>query len=968
HADNRGQVYTYERWQGLFRSERLGVPTKKLDFPQNDFLVDKDLNCLFTDRQGITWLARGNEALHRFEAATGQRLPTLENPELGNRRLNAIHQDPHDDNRYWLATSKGLGCLYLAEERLEWWLPTEQEIALTGDVLANLLPTPDGRIWLSAGNYYNDRLGYFDVATERFHFYDYQPGDRVRNAGGRVKQLATSPDGTVWAAASQGLLVVRQDTTAPRLITRVGDVRVGVLEAVQTDAAGDVWFSSANQIGHYRPREEVLTMTTCSPIRQFGNAVSSRLPDGRLLFGGMGGLVAVDPGKEQGGIPDFPRIVFNELRVDGQARRTDVPLANLDNLQLHPRERTLGLRFAGLFFDRTKDIEYGYRLNGGSWEELGTDRSLSFTDLRPGDYLLELRASDGQSNWSPEPRRLSISVPALWHETSLARAAFAGLVLALLFFFGRFLVRRRLERQRHEQLVALDAFKSRLFTDLTHEFRTPLTLILGPARRLSERAKAVGDETLGREARRIGQQGRRLLGLINQLLDLRKLESGQLTVEREPTELDAFFAHLTESFHSGAETAGLTLKYFGATAGAESVKESVPTVLLDRDKQETILTNLLGNALKFTPKGGSVTVQLTTTDTDWQLSVSDTGPGIAPEQQAHIFERFHRAEEGAIGGTGIGLSLARELTTLLGGTISVDSTVGKGSCFTVSFPLLPAPVEAVSPTVVGVVDPIPEPDDSAGEGPTPVVLIVEDSRPVADYLAESLAGNYRVLVAHDGAEGLAVAFAEVPDLVISDVMMPRLNGLQLTARLKADARTSHLPVLLLTAKTAEEHRLEGLDRGADAYLSKPFNERELHLRLRNLLALRDRTAARLREELLATTSPPTLSAAPAEAAWLTQLREYIHARLDDPGLSGKDLEREVGMSRSQLHRKLQSVLGLSPTRLINQLRLEKAAEMLRAEEQTVSEVAYACGFKDPGYFSRKFKERFGTSPSSFPGP
>ncbi|MEM9261823.1 MAG: helix-turn-helix domain-containing protein, partial [Bacteroidota bacterium] len=230
---------------------------------------------------------------------------------------------------------------------------------------------------------------------------------------------------------------------------------------------------------------------------------------------------------------------------------------------------------------------------------------------------------------------------------------------------------------------------------------------------------------------------------------------------------------------------------------------------------------------------------------------------------------------------------------------------------------------------------------------------------------ESIQDHYRVLVANDGQAGLTTAITEIPDLVISDVMMPKLNGLQLTARIKADPRTSHLPVLLLTAKTTEEHRLEGLDRGADAYLSKPFNERELRLRLRNLLALRDATADRLRAQFVSSAAVTETDDASTETPWLNDLRAYIHQRLDDPQLSGKDLEKHLGMSRSQLHRKLQSVLGLSATKLINQLRLEVAAEQLRKGNTSVSEVAYACGFTDPGYFGRKFKERFGVSPGGY---
>ncbi|MEM9259089.1 MAG: two-component regulator propeller domain-containing protein, partial [Bacteroidota bacterium] len=532
HADNDGGLFAYRRWRGLYRSQRIGKIAQQLSFPLNDFLEDKDLNQIYTDRQGITWLLRGNDALYRYDGAAGGPVPAIQDSTLSDRRLNGIHQDLENDNQYWLATSKGLGRLHLDEQRLEWWAPSDYVKVLSGDVIATLLPSVDGKIWLSAGNYYNDCLGYFDPATQQFHFFDYRPGDPSRIAGGRIKQFAEDTNGTIWVAASEGLLTIDPTTNTPRLLTQVGEVPVGVLEAVLTDDQGGVWFSGDDQIGHYVPTEDRLTKITCTPIRQFGNAVATKLPDGRLLFGGLGGMVALKPWEADNNAGSFPRIVLNELRVGSKNRPTEQPLADLETLSLEATERNISLRFAGLFFDRTRHIEYAYRLNEGEWQELGSDRSLSFTNLRPATYRLEIRSTDGQSNWNPEVRKLAIKVAPFWYETAIARAAFLLFGLTFLLLLGRFFVRRRLERQAHEQLLELDAFKSQLFTDLTHEFRTPLTLILGPAKRLREKAKINQDETLGREARRISHQGRRLLRLINQLLDLRKLEAGQLQVDR----------------------------------------------------------------------------------------------------------------------------------------------------------------------------------------------------------------------------------------------------------------------------------------------------------------------------------------------------------------------------------------------------------------------------------------------------
>lgn len=964
-TNHLGGVYFYERWGGLYHSNALGSKGELLDFPTNDFLNGLDLNQLYTDRRGITWLLRGHDALYRFDPAKHRFLSPVTNPTFKERRLNGIQQDIHDENIYWLASSKGLGRLQLPAETIEWFVPDADTGPTSGTVLSVVHAAKDGKIWFSYGDYYNDRLGYFDPATRQFSLLEYVAGDPTKIAGGRVKQLAEHPDGSIWAATSQGLIRVDGKNLSTRLITRVGNELIGIPESVLAEEQGYIWYSAGDQIGRYTPTTDRLSKLTSSSIRQFNNSAAAKLPDGRLLFGGQGGIVAVWPN-----IPlisgNYPKIVLNNLSVNGQP--ASIPRPDLEELALQPGERSLTLDFAGLYFNRTSHIHYAYRLNGATWQLLGTNRSLTFTDLRPGNHLLELRSSDGQGNWNPLPRKLHIGVPYFWHETATARWGFAALAILLLGLLARFLLNRKLERQAHEQLVALDAFKSRLFTDLTHDFRTPLTLILGPARRLRERASQQNDPTLGREARRIDRQGRRLLQLINQLLDLRKLEAGQLKVELQPVALTGFFRALTESFRPEAESKNISLRFENL---ADTTETGSDFLAIDITKQESIFHNLLSNALKFTPEGGEVEVRFDLSGKDWLLEVADNGVGIAPEQQSLIFQRFARAHGAEIEGTGIGLSFVSDLTQLLGGTLTLQSEVGSGSTFRLSFPSVRS-MGIASPEVLSV-DPLPVPEVISPpqaqdpEDQRPLVLIVEDETDVAAFLRESLSQNYRVLVANDGQDGLELAFAEIPDLVVSDVMMPRLTGLQLCGRLKSDVRTSHLPVLLLTARTAEEHRLEGLDRGADAYLSKPFSEKELHLRLRNLLTLRDRTAARLREEILASAPVSETTAVSHETTWLTDLKTFILDHLDNAELAGSDLERHLGMSRSQLQRKLQSVIGLSPRKLVNELRLEVAAARLRESTDSISEVAYDCGFRDPKYFGRVFRERFGVPPGEWRG-
>lgn len=955
HVDPSGAVFLYERWQGLYRSERLNQKMTLLDFPENAFREGKNLDFMMTDRSGTTWLLRSKDGIYRYDPAVGKPVLTFTDPELNSRSVNEMHQDAHDDDVFWLATSNGLGRLHLPTGKLEWWQPSRDHATLPGDAVATILPTPDGRVWLSAGNRQNDPLGYFDLKEQSFHFFTYQPGDLTRIGGGRIKQLARSNDGTIWAAASQGLIAVDPVTNTPRLITRVGANNIGTVESMLTDSLGGVWFTRDDQIGHYQSTTDRLDFITCSPIRQFSNGVASHHPSGRMLFGGLGGLVSINPYGQSGTKTSFPALVLNEIRVNGAAYRTDRPIPEIDHLELNAQQRAFSLRFSSLLFEQRDHLEYAYRLDDGPWLGLGTERSLSFADLLPGAFNLALRSTDGQGNWNPEPRLLRVSVAPFWYETTVARLALATFLLLLLGLLARMLFRRRLERQALVQMRELDAFKSRFLTNLTHEFRTPLTLILGPARRLLERS----DPTVSREARRIDQQGRKLLGLINQLLDLRQLEAGELSVLQEPVVLPRFFGEITGSFREAAADKGLSLRFRaeqeGAVAGAVEV---------DKSKVESIVTNLLANALKFTPVGGTVEVLLWEKPKKWGLSVADSGPGIPASERELIFERFARSGTTDASGTGIGLALARELARLLGGKLLVGESSLGGADFRLSMSRIsaaePMSKSTAPPVLTTVRETLPSPETTSAR-----VLIVEDDPEVRNFLTESLSEHYAVSSAPDGETGLAIALKEIPDLVVSDVMMPGLNGLQLCARLKNDRRTSHLPILLLTARTANEHRLSGLERGADAYLTKPFSERELHLRIRNLLTLRDETARRLREQILNDSTPVIEPSSAPESEFLTDLRRLIISRLDDPNLSVGDLERGLGLSRSQLHRKLTAILGLSANKLINQLRLEQAAVRLRTTDQPISQIAYDCGFSDGGYFGKKFKAQYGVTPGEW---
>ena len=508
----------------------------------------------------------------------------------------------------------------------------------------------------------------------------------------------------------------------------------------------------------------------------------------------------------------------------------------------------------------------------------------------------------------------------------------------------------------------------RLYTNLTHEFRTPLTLILGPAEQVMMQ---VEDPKTRQQIGLIQRNGQRLLRLINQLLDLSKLEAGRMEVTQTPGDLVNLIRGTLLSFETLAHQNQVALQF---TTAQERLD-----VALDRDKWEKILSNLFANALKFTPAGGNVRVALTRDqigETDWvTLTVEDTGVGIPADKLPYIYDRFYQVDasdtkmpgQRAQEGTGIGLALTKELVEVLGGSIQIESQEGTGTMVTVRLPIQIVMLGEITPeidvlvtdvddpTLVSSVSSIVPPNDAL------LVLVIEDNDDVRMFIHSSIGHQYRILEAANGEEGVRLAQQQVPDLIITDLMMPKLNGYEVCTTLRNDERTSHIPVIMLTAKADLNSKLEGLETGADAYLAKPFNQRELLTQTANLIRLRQQLRERYSQENLWITDDSKLPS--MEQAFLDRVRTAIEAHLDDEQYSVERLSDDVGLSRTQLHRKLKATLNQSPGDLIRLVRLERARTLLQTNIGTVAEVAYKVGFSNPANFSTSFSNHFGYAPS-----
>jgi signal transduction histidine kinase/DNA-binding response OmpR family regulator len=536
-----------------------------------------------------------------------------------------------------------------------------------------------------------------------------------------------------------------------------------------------------------------------------------------------------------------------------------------------------------------------------------------------------------------------------------------GVLLEILFFNVGLIYRSRLlnqeytdlqlQQQETEKIKELNEFKSRFYTNITHEFRTPMTVILGLCDQLAGQSR----EKMTESVMLIKRNGEQLLLLVNELLALSKAETRQLPTDGQTGDIIRYFRYLIESFRPLSQSKSVALSFHSAVPGL--------TLAYDAEKWKSILNNLLSNALKFSRENGTIRVDISIPATTvLQVQVSDSGVGIPSEDLPHIFKRYFQASNQPrhTPGTGIGLALAQEYVHSMGGQITAESQWGSGSVFTVKVPL---PADSMSAQeaewTVQLVESLP--DETVSE--QPVLLMVEDNADVAHYLRLCLQPYYTLLAAGNGQTGLAMARQHVPDLVISDVMMPHKDGYELCEQLKNDELLSHVPVILLTAKAAHEHRMEGLSKGADAYLTKPFDCQELVLLSEKLIESRRRLREKYRQEW----ETPTVATNDLQLhdAFLVRLREIIEDHLDDSAFGVEQLANAIHLSRSQLHRKLKAVTDLSAVHFIRQVRLAKARTLLQTTRLTIAEIAYAVGFDDPHYFTRVFTETEGTKPTQF---
>jgi len=948
---------------GFNRIDPLSGTIKRFYLPDQDFTNANYIWSMCVDKSGKLWLGSGNAVLYSYDPRN-DKFTRFRDFQRG---INTLHID--SSGSLWIGTLVGLARLNLSK------------------IEENRKNYKDAITWYTNDEHNPQSISSSDVTT-----------------------IYEDSRHTLWFGTSNGL---NKFDRIKQTFTRFGKTEGmpgSVIAAMLEDNGGNLWISTDHGITKFDLLKNSFKNYDVGDGLQ-GNMFwfgAFKNPDGDLYFCGSNGLTYFNPAmiNENSIIP--PVIItgfslFNKPVFPGQGAILKEYISSTRELELTHEQSVFSFEFAALDYFNPQKNRYAYKMDGVDPDWVDTEASrrfVTYTNLDPGEYVFRVKGSNNDGIWNEEGTSIKVIILPPWWRTKWAYSIYLVMILAAVtgvyrFQSNRLRIRRKMEinEMQAAHLQELDRMKSRFFTNISHEFRTPLTLIKGP---LQQFLKNEFDDKNKSQYKMMLRNTYRLLELVNQILDISKLEAGQVRLQVSQTDIVPLLKEIALSFSAQAETQYIKLLWHCDTESAKGY--------IDPDKITKIITNLVSNALKYTPEGGEIVVSLNCPPVSTlihkegiegglEISVSNTGPGIPPEDLDRIFDRFFQAGNGFrkdSEGSGIGLALVRELVDLHHGKISVTSEPGKQTVFSIWLPVDRAgyaPEEIVMPR--GTIPDVDSPeflyedlnendaavedslnaDNEASDPPVKVtgsasrILVVEDNPDVVRYIRHILNSDFRISSAGNGVEGLKQAVKLYPDLIISDVMMPEMDGFELCRRIKTDQRISHIPVILLTAKADMDSKIEGLEFGADDYLSKPFDADELRARIRNLI--RQRQMLREKFSRMLEVNPAEVTATSVDEQFLERVIKVFENHISDPDLDTVKFAREVGLSRSQLNRKLLALTSQPVSKFLLSLRLKRAAQLIQQYAGNVTEIAYMVGFQSLSYFAKKFREQYGETPSQF---
>ena len=977
------------------------------------------------DSKGVLWIATKGDGLVRAESVApnglSYKLSRYRYDEddmysLSNDNVYCVYED--HNGRIWVATFAN-GINYISKDKAGNTIFVNHRNNLKGYPIDLCYKTRfitsdnNGHLWVgtTAGAVAFDEN--FKTPEEiQFHHFSRNPNDAKSLSNNDVHWIIATKRKELYLATFGGglnklLSIDKNGNGVFKSYSVLDGLPSDVLLSIREDQKQNLWMSTENGISKFIPGEERFENYDDRSITfrvRFSEAASAVTSKGKMLFGASNGIFMFDPDSinKSRFVPPIvlsKLVIANQDIVPGEGSVLKVGLDDTKELVLSHKENIFAIQYAALDYTNPQNIQYAYILEGfeHQWTYADRLRNATYTNLPKGHYTFKVRSTNSDGVWVDNTRFLDIVVlPSFW-ETPLAY--FLYVLFILLVIFVAVYILFTIYRLKHEVSVEqqVSDIKLRFFTNISHELRTPLTLIAGPVEYVLKNSKLPED---AREQLVVVERNtNRMLHLVNQILDFRKIQNKKMKMQVQRVNVVAFVRKVMDNFESLAEEHNIDFLF-------ETEKDEL-YLWVDEDKLEKIVFNLLSNAFKYTPGGKLIRVFIHEDEGTVSVGVQDQGIGIAENKKKSLFVRFENLVDKNLfnqASTGIGLSLVKELVEMHKAVISVDSKLGEGSCFKVDFlkgkehyddtvefiledsatsssMTIPAPVMDATASVIPIVNPDEDIQDEESEEASnkEVMLLVEDNQELRVFLRTIFSSTYRVVEAADGMEGWSKALKFVPDIIISDVMMPEKDGIEMTKELRADMTTSHIPIVLLTAKTSIESKLEGLEYGADDYITKPFSATYLKARVENLLSQRRKLQSLYRDNLMNNTYVSSLSTSeeaateeeklpdmsPNDRKFMDKLVELMEANMDNGDLVVDDLVREVAVSRSVFFKKLKTLTGLAPIEFIKEMRINRAAQLIETGEFNMTQISYMVGINDPRYFSKCFKSKLGMTPTEY---
>lgn len=904
----------------------------------------KDPSTVMRDSRGCYWIGSW-QSLYRYDPVNGESI-LVDN--LGGKGALRLAED-RGGNIYVSVLGEGFAVYNRNTQSMTYYNSRSQAgatgVKFDNDYVGAMYQDSEGMMWITTSS------GVWCFDPVRRHFIDLADGDGILR-GKNSNSICETPSGDIVVGTTSGLYIYKRKKREVTLLPGTENIKDMRICGLVNDSIGNIWISTIRGIWQYICAEQRLISHAGArgiTDNEFGEWAWAALDNGCVALGANSSITVFTPRNMKRGtmadktihLTHFATLLKN---YDPFSHKFSVPWD----------DNHFTMSFSLFDFQNSDNIEFEYRINGGRWTAFTNgSNTLTFTKLKSGTYDIEVRAMSG-GEVSSLTSTFEVTVLPPWYATTWAKLTYAMLTIIAVWLV-MLAVRKR-------QRAAFDEEKMQLLINATHDIRSPLTMILGPIEKIKETVQKTCDETtrktIGQYVNIVNRNADRLLLLVNQILDTRRIDKNQMHLKCQETDMVEFVKHVCLSFDFTAQQRDIELSITGG--------EKRIMAWIDRNNFDKVIVNLLSNAFKFTLDGGHIDIGLNTEDDHIIMKVTDSGQGFGKEKTSRLFERFYQGNEQTgknTVGTGIGLNLAMNIVRLHGGTITAaNRTDGQhGACFTVS---LPSGNKHLKPEFL-YVDSVKEKSDKKISYKKYRIMIVDDDSELTAYIADELSPWYFVDICSNGVDALNSIISQNYDLVVSDVVMPGMDGIELLKKIKRNPNINHTPVILLSTKAEAEDRLAGFKSGADAYIAKPFSISELHARIdaiiNNILRLRGKYsgAQQQRDKM------ENIEVKGYDDELMTRVMKSINAHINDNDFSIEILAQEVGISRAHLHRKIKDITGVATGKFIRNIRMQQAARLILEGKVNCSDVAYHVGFCDNAYFSTVFKQYYGVSPTEY---